>query len=124
MIKTMLKKQQGVSFSGFLVVVVIIILASIGGMKIVPYYIQDKTIKSKFDELAHDPELLSATPTEIRAAFSKRATVSDITSIKAEEIEVARDNGTITLSANYSVKIPLLANINLLLEFSPSSATK
>jgi len=120
----MVKKQSGVSFEGFLVVVVVFILVAIAGMKIVPVYIQDKTIKSKFEEIAHDPELKSATVHDIRTAFIKRITTSDITAIKAEDIEVTKDANGITLSANYSVKIPLVGNAILLLEFNPSSATK
>ena len=120
----MANKQRGVSFEGFLVVVVILILVSIAGMKIGPAYIQDKTIKSKLVEVANDPELKNAPVHEIRAAFAKRVTTSDITAIKPEDIQVAKDAGEITLSASYSVKIPLVANATLLLEFNPSSATK
>jgi hypothetical protein len=120
----MANKQRGVSLEGFLVVVVVLVLVSVTAMKIVPAYIQDKTIKSKLEEVANDPDLKNAPVHEIRAAFSKRATVSDITAIKAEDIEVAKDANGMILSARYSVKIPLLGNAALLLEFNPSSASK
>jgi len=120
----MANRQHGVSLEGFLVAIVILVLVAVAGMKIAPAYIQDKTIKSKFDELARDPELKNATVRDIRAAFSKRVTTSDITAIKAEDIEVLKDAGGITLSASYTVKIPLIGNASLLLEFNPSSAAK
>jgi len=117
----MTNKQRGVSMSGFLVAVVILIFVAIAGMKIVPSYVEDKTIKSKLEEVAHDPELKNAPVHEIRAAFSKRVAISNIANVKAEDIEVTKDDGGITLSASYSVKIPLVANVSLLLEFNPSS---
>ena len=120
----MANRQHGVSLSGFLMAVVVLVLVAVAAMKVAPAYIQDKTIKSKFDEVAHDPELKNATVRDIRAAFSRRVTTSDITAIKADDIEIAKDGDAITLSASYTVKIPLIANASLLLEFNPSSATK
>ena len=122
--RAMANKQRGVSMSGFITAVVILILLAIAGMKIAPAYIQDKTIKSKFDEVAHDPELKSVTVREIQEAFRKRISASDINAIKAEDVQITKDADGITLSVSYSVKIPLIANASLLLEFNPSSASK
>lgn len=122
--KIMAHKQHGVSFGGFLVVVVIFVLVAIAGMKLIPAYIQDKTIKSKFDEIARDPELKNASVRDIRMAYIKRVISTDITAVKAEDIEITKDADGITLSASYAVRIPLVANATLLLEFNPSSATK
>lgn len=122
--RAMANKQRGVSLEGFSVVIVVFILLAIAALKVVPPYIQDKTIKSKFDEIARDPELKNATVRDIQAAFRRRVTTSDITAIKAEDIEVTKDASGITLSASYVVKIPLVANATLLLEFNPSSATQ
>ncbi len=119
---TMANKQRGVSLGGLLAVVVVLIVVALVGMKVVPAYIQDKTIKTKFAEVARDPELKNATVRDIQAAFSKRVTTSDITAIKAEDIDVTKDAGGITLSASYTVKVPLFGNASLLLEFNPSSS--
>ena len=121
---TMANKQRGVSLEGFLVVVVVFILIVIAGMKIAPAYIQDKAIKNKLVEVARDPDIKSLQPHEIRAAFSRRASVADITNVKAEDIEVTKDEAGVTLSVSYMVKIPLVANASLLLEFNTSSSTK
>lgn len=119
---TMTSKQRGVSLEGFLVVVVVLIFVAVAALKVAPAYLQDRTIKSKFEEVAHDPDLKNAQAHEIQAAFRKRAAVSDITNIKAEDIEVSRDNGEIILSVSYAVKVPLIANASLLLEFNTSNA--
>jgi hypothetical protein len=110
--------------SGFLTTVVVFVLVAIFGMKLIPSYIQDKTIKSKFEEVARDPEMKNATVHDIRMSYYKRATVSDITAIKMDDVEVAKDANGITLSASYVVKIPLFGNASLMLEFNPSSATQ
>jgi len=115
-------KQRGVSISGFLTVVAVLVFLAISGMKLIPAYIQDKTIRSKFYEVAHDPDLQNSPANVIRSAFSKRVTVTDITALKTEDIEVTKDASGIILSASYTVKIPIFGNASLLLEFNPSSA--
>jgi hypothetical protein len=117
-------RQQGITMSGFLITLAVLIALAVAGLKIIPAYIEDQTIKTKFIEVAHDPELQNSSPAEIRTAFRKRATVTDITAIKVDDIDVTKDGGAIVLSASYSVKIALFGNASLLLEFNPSSAAK
>jgi hypothetical protein len=122
--RTMANRQRGITMGGFLMVVIVLILLAIGGMKLIPAYIQDKTVQTKFVEVAHDPELKNATVRDIRMAYAKRVVTSDITAVKAEDIEINKDADGITLSASYTVKIPLAGNASLILEFNPSSANK
>ena len=120
----MANKQYGLTMSSFLGTVVIIIGLAIIGMKIIPAYLDNATIKSKFDAVAHDPDLKSSSVHDIRMSYIKRITVENITAVKPEDIEVTKDASGITLSASYMVKIPLAGNASLLLEFNPSSASK
>ena len=121
---TMASKQRGVSLEGFLGVLAVVVFVVIGAVKIIPAYTDDATIKSKFTDVAHDPELKNASERDIRLAFIKRITVSNITAIKPDDIVVSRDAGGIVISASYSVKIPLFGNASLVLEFNPSSASR
>lgn len=115
-------KQHGLSFSGFIAGVFVLVLASIFGLKLIPAYMQDAKIKNVFTVIANDPEMQKATPRDIRLSFDKRADVDDIRAIKAEDIDIARDGERLVLSASYPVLIPLLGNVSLYLDFNPSSA--
>ena len=114
-------KQRGLSFSGFMAGAVILILASITGLKLIPAYIQDATIKNVFVAIANDPEMQKASPRDIRMAFNNRASIDDIKAITAEDIEIAKDGEQLVLSASYALKVPLAGNISLYLDFNPSS---
>ena len=120
--KIMANRQRGFSFSGFLVFAVIFIFAAIGGMKLIPAYIQDARIKSIFNTIVHDPEMRSASVKDIRESFSKRAMMDNITIIQPSDVEIDKSDGGISLGASYSVKIPLAATATLVLEFNPSSS--
>ena len=115
-------KQSGLSFYGFLTVVFALIIAIIVCLKIVPAYVDNKTILNKFNETAHDPDLKHASVNDIRSSFAKRVAVSNITSVNSENIEVTQTDDGISLSANYTIKIPVVGNISLLLEFNPKSS--
>ena len=115
-------QQRGMSFGGFIFGAFLLVICVIFGFRLIPAYIEDATINSTFREIAHDPSMQNATPQDIRASFDRRSAVDDLTSIKASDIVISSDGGTPVLSASYSVKIPVVGNISVLLEFNPSSA--
>jgi predicted lipid carrier protein YhbT len=116
-------KQTGLSFSGFIMGAFVLILVVLLGMKTVPAYLHSKQISQVFQEIVADPALRDATEPEIEMAYRKRAGVNDITDLKAEDVTIERDEGgTLSLSAEYEVRIPLFGNVTLLLAFKPSSS--
>ncbi len=118
---TMPSKQRGLSLSGLMVGAVVLILVSLTGFKLIPVYMQDARIKNIFIVIANDPEMQKASPRDIRVSFSKRADIDDVVAVKAEDIDIAKDGESLVLSASYAVKVPLVANISLYLDFNPSS---
>jgi len=120
--KAMPAKQRGLSFFGFIFGAVILVLVSITGLKLIPAYMEDMKISNLFTVIANDPEMQKASPRDIRMSFSKRASIDNISAINAEDIEIASEGGRLVLSASYAVKVPLVANVSLYLEFSPASA--
>ena len=118
------KSQRGLSFSGFILGAFILVLISITGLKLIPAYIQNAEIKKVFTEIAGDPEMQKASSHDIRMSFNRRASIDNITAIKADDIEIEIDSGKPVLSASYAVKVPLVGNMSLYLDFNPSSAIK
>ncbi len=124
MMKAMASRQRGVSLSGLLIWVVVLIFAGISAIKIVPAYIQNAEIKGILHTIAHNPEMQSAPAGTIRSSFSTRAMMNNIKLVTAEDIDIVKNSGGLSLSVSYSVKIPLAGNASLLLEFNPSSTGK
>ncbi len=115
-------RQRGISLVGMIMIGAAIIFVAIAAMKLVPAYMHSAQIEEIFKSIANDPMMRGATISEIKDSYAKRANVNYITDIKAEDIEVDRYEGRVTLSASYSVRIPLAGNATLLLEFNPSSS--
>ncbi len=120
--KTTAGRQRGISFFGFIWIAAGVIFVAILGMKLVPAYIHNAQIAQIFKTMAADPAMHDASISEIKFSYSKRANVDYITDITADDIVISKDDGRLSLSASYAVKIPVVANITLLLEFNPSSS--
>lgn len=119
-----LSKQDGVTFSGFIMVLVLLVVLAIFSMKLIPTYMENGKVQKAFDAIVRDPALSNATDAEIRESFFKRAiTMDNVTTVSAADLEVYKENGRLTVSASYSAKIPLAGNVSLLITFNPT-ATK
>ncbi|MEQ1813550.1 MAG: DUF4845 domain-containing protein [Candidatus Nitrotoga sp.] len=121
MMKAMIKKQRGVTLSGLLIWCVILIFLAIGGMKVVPAYVEAQTIKGILKTVGKDPDMQDAALKDIREAYAKRAMMNNITVIDARDIEINKSGGGLKLSVYYSKKIELVGNASLLLEFDLSN---
>ncbi len=114
------KKQQGISLSGLMIWSFVLILVSIVGMKLIPAYIENATIKRTLLAVATESNLRTNNQ-EIRQSFNRRASIDNIKAINGQDIVIDKKSDKVVLSANYSVKIPLLANISLYIDFTAAS---
>jgi hypothetical protein len=121
MMKTSKNLQRGMSMTGIVLIIAGLLFVAILAMKLIPAYMHSAQIEHIFKAVVNDPEMQNAAVKDIRASYAKRATMDYITDITAEDIEVSKDGGSLTLSASYAVKIPVAGNISLVLEFNPSS---
>ena len=118
---TMRQKQKGISLSGLLVWAVILILVVISGLKIAPAYIEFASIQKNLSAIVKDINAQSADLNQVRMLFSKRAQIDNIKSINVQDIKINKESGRIFLSASYTVRIPLVSNLSLTIDFDAAS---
>jgi hypothetical protein len=116
------KKQRGLTLTNLLLWAFLIVFLALGIMKIMPAYVENKTITHILEGIVHDPEMQNATVADVRTKFSKNAMMNNITVINPEDIQVDKNGPVMVLSVKYSVKIPLVSNASLLLEFDSSTS--
>lgn len=110
-----MKKQQGLSLIGLIVVGGLLVFVAIVGMKLLPAYIEYFTIQKHLRELARSPD--SSTPKQIMEAFDKRAQIDDITALVGKELDITKNGNSVTITASYEKKVPLFSNISILIDF-------
>ena len=107
-----------VGFLGFTVLGLILLLLA---FKFVPVFVEHNAIERHFRSMAQDPSLRQASRRELDRAWTLRSTADDVRSIKPEDIEYAREADRLVVSGEYSVRVPLFANVSACLDFKPSS---
>jgi len=114
-----MRNQQGATLLGMLVVGIIIVFIAIGGLKIAPPYIEYFTVKKAIVAIAQSNP--RATVGEIRYAFQLRSAIDNIEVIGAKDLEVTKEGDEVVVSFAYSKRVPLFANVNVVIDFAASS---
>ncbi len=117
----MRNKQRGVSFPVIFLIGVILAIGAIGAMKIGPAYAEFSTAKKAIVATAAS-EGRAGSVSEIRKAFERRSSIDNITAVTPGELEITKDGGDVVISFAYAKKIPLFANVSLLIDFAASTA--
>jgi hypothetical protein len=113
--------QKGLTLSGFMTWAIILAFAALLAFKLGPAYTEDLTIQKHFKAIASDSTYASGARRDIENAWEARAQVDRISVISPKDIVVDKTGGGISLSASYTVRIPLVYNISACMDFNPTS---
>lgn len=117
-----MNRQRGVSLSGLLFWAFILVIVALLGMKVAPSAIEYSKILKDIKAVAQDSSLKDKTLGEIRTAFSKRAEIDEIHVISAQDLEITKENGELVVSFAYEHRIPLFANVSLVIAYEGTTA--
>ena len=109
--------QRGVSIMWLLVVLVVVIFVALLGMKIVPSFLEFRSIKTAIDAIAKQAQ----SPGDVRRLFENRAAVDDIQSVKATDLEVTRDGSAVVVAVAYRKEIKLFGPVGLVIDYAANS---
>lgn len=119
----MFKRQQGITFIGFIFVAVIALSLLLVAMKIVPEYMEFSSVKKTIKALGDDSNFNSMTNQEIMKAFDKRASINYIDVVNGRDLIITKDpSGKKVVEVNYEVVKPLAFNLSALMDFKTSTA--
>lgn len=116
-----MKRQRGVTLTGMIVVSVIAILLLLLAFKIVPVYTEYFAIERNLKAMALDPKLRAPTRAAVAGAWAARASVDDLPSMSADQIDFTREGDQIVYTGEYSIKVPLFRNVAACFDFKPTS---
>jgi len=116
-----MRRQKGVTMSGFLLWSVVLIFAALLGFKIGPPYYEFIKIKKQLQAVAVDPEARSGQRRDVENAFAKRSSIEDIQAITPKDLIISKEGDGIVVSAEYSVCVPIMFNLRACMDFAPNS---
>ena len=106
--------QRGVSLLGLIAALFILVIVALFGMKVVPSYLEFRAAKGAIEAVAQQAQ----NPADARRAFDNRATIDDIRSVKAADLEVTREGNQTVISFAYEKRIPLFGPVTLLIDYA------
>jgi hypothetical protein len=109
-----LKAQRGVSLSGLIVVLGIIIAVAMLALKVIPSMLEYKSIKDGIVAA----KATNGTPAEIRLAFNKNADINAVTTIEGSDLIITKVNGETEVAFDYEQRIPLFSNVALVIHYA------
>ncbi|MCH8175256.1 MAG: DUF4845 domain-containing protein [Proteobacteria bacterium] len=112
-----LKKQQGVSKLGLLVMFFLVAVFLTAGLKVVPLYIDHNLIVGVCDELIETGEADNMTISDIRIRVSNTLRINNVTGFDLRSITLRRENSQAIITVAYERRVELFANLDVIAKF-------
>jgi len=116
-----MRKQSGISLIGLIVTLGILGFVGVMAAKLMPSYVEYFAVKKIFAAMEQAGDLKGSVR-DIRYSYEKRNAIEDIKSVRGDDLEVSKEGGEAVLTANWAVKVPMVANINACLDFTVTTA--
>jgi hypothetical protein len=111
--------QRGVTFIGWLLLLVPIALLVYVGIRLTPIYLNYFRVVRSLDQVAADTRAEpQVNPTAVRSALEKRFDIEYIDHPTAKEIDIHRDGDRWVAVVDYEDVAPLFANVSILAQFN------
>jgi hypothetical protein len=115
-----MRRQQGLTLSGFMVWAVIVVICLLLGFKLAPPYMEFHTLQKLLREIAAEPHKGDAR-SSVRRAFQLKSGIDNITTVNDNDLQVTKDGDRVIITAEYTVRVPLIYNISACMDFRATS---
>lgn len=114
------KKQQGLSTIGLIFVIGVFGLLLITGFKVVPLYMDFYQVQTIIKSINNDPSINVKSKRDLWQAINKRLRINNMRSFNSDDFIVSRENKKTTITIEYTVKEPYIANLFIGADFKKS----
>lgn len=108
------KTQQGLSLIGVLFIGLIVVVLLLLGAKLVPAIVEYIAIERAVQKVKNEGQTVG----QIRDSFTRYATIDDIKSISAKDLDITKEGDRVVISYAYTYNIPVMDNVRIVIDFS------
>ena len=117
-----MRRQRGLTLTGFMMWAVLVVIALLLGFKLAPPYMEYQGVLKLMRNLATDPGMrVGDYKKTIAGNFGLRAGIDNIQSIGPGDLIIKKEGERVVITADYTVRVPLVGNISACLDFNASS---
>jgi len=114
------RRQRGITFLGFVFVLVVLGIFGYIGLKLFPVYSESFRIDTALANVMQDG-VADASKRDITKALVRRFTVNDIRRISErnfdEYVTIEKDRDDVSIYISYRAEVPLFANLSIVVDF-------
>jgi len=109
-------RQRGITFIGWLFLLVPLAIVAYAGIRVAPLYLNYLRVAHSLQQIAQDARA-DGSVQAIRTAIEKRFDIETIQYPEPKDIDVRREASGWVIEAKYDETAPLFANLSLILSF-------
>ncbi len=111
-------RQNGVTGTGWLVILALIGFFSLLVLKLGPIYLEHFSVVTVLKSLEEEPLITKKSVAEIRKLVQKRLKVNGVYDMKRDAIKIKRSSGVTTVDISYDVRTNMAGNVDAIVTFS------
>lgn len=113
-----MRRENGLTLIGFLIVLTIVLFFAYAGMRIVPMYLEYHALVNAMQKLENDPLAKSMPAHKIKQSIQMSLWASYASNnIKNEHIRISKKSDGVNVRVAYEVRAEFIANIDLIGSF-------
>lgn len=113
-----LTRQRGMTLTGWMTVIALILFFALLGIKIVPVYLENLTVKDVVESLKEEPLITKRSASEVKSMIMKRLDINGVYDLKSDQVTVKKSPGIMKVDITYQVQKKMVGNIDILVSFS------
>jgi hypothetical protein len=116
----MIRRQRGVTFIGWLILLIPVAILGYMGIRLVPIYLNYMRVAHSVEQTATEmksDDVATLTPLLIRATLAKHFDIESISFPDIKDVSVTRDGTGWTIEAKFEDSAPLFGNISMVVDF-------
>lgn len=119
--KLMVRKQNGMTMLSWLVVLAVAVFFTLIGIKMVPTYLENYSIKQVLENMENDRQVYKMSPLEMKNSFIKRLKINSVYEFDRNAIKIKKEKFGTSFSVDYEVRKPVAGNVSIIMAFSESA---
>lgn len=116
--------QQGLTTIGWIVVIAIFGGILLTGFKVLPMYLEFFNVKTAMEVVAQNPAIDDRSKRDLWSAINKNLIINSIRYLKKENFSFIREDGVTTMTVDYEVRKPYIAQLFIGANFTYSIEIK
>ena len=119
--KLVIRKQDGMSMMSWLIVLAVVVFFILVGIKMIPTYLENYSIKQVLKNMESDREVRKMSPIEMKKSFIKRLKINSVYEFDRDAIKIKKERLGMSFKVDYEVRKPVAGNVAIVMTFSESA---